>query len=99
VGANFEPIWMKFDMDVVMLKVMLNTPKWRTFKLLGWVHLWNRLVDFDEILYGGDAIEGDLNAIFSNPVPSTIPEWRAFKFLRWLQRNPLITFELIGGFS
>jgi hypothetical protein len=32
-------------------------PKWRTFKLLRWVHLLNRLVDLDEILYGGDGIE------------------------------------------
>jgi hypothetical protein len=90
---------MKFDMDVVMLKVMLNTPKWRTFTLRGWGHRWNRLVDFDEILDGGDAIEGDLSALCANPVPSTIPEWQAFTFLRWLQRNPLITFELIGGFG
>jgi hypothetical protein len=37
----------------------------------------------------------DIDAIFSNPVPSTIPKW-TFKLLRWVQRNPLIRFELIG---
>jgi hypothetical protein len=31
--------------------VALTISKWRTFKLLRMVHLWNRLVDFDEILY------------------------------------------------
>jgi hypothetical protein len=34
-------------------------------------YLLNRLVDFHEILYGGDAIQGDLDAIIFNPVPST----------------------------
>jgi hypothetical protein len=29
----------------------------RTFKPLRWVQLLNRLVDLDEILYGGDGIE------------------------------------------
>jgi hypothetical protein len=32
-------------------------PKWRTFKLLRWVQLLNRLVDLDKILYGDDGIE------------------------------------------
>jgi hypothetical protein len=31
-------------------------------------------VDLDEILYGGDDIEGNLDAIFFNPIASTIPE-------------------------
>jgi hypothetical protein len=85
--------------EVVTLKVTMITPKWRTFKLLKWVHLLNRSVELDEILYGGDAIEDDLNAIFYNPVHSIIPKWRMFKLLRWVQRYPLITFELIGGFG
>jgi hypothetical protein len=42
-------------------------------------------VDLDEILYGGDDIEGDLDSILLNPVASTISKWRTFKFLRWAQ--------------
>jgi hypothetical protein len=57
----------------------------------------NRLVELDEILYEGDAIEDDLSVIFSNPVPSIIPKWRTFKLLGWVQRNPLATSELTGG--
>jgi hypothetical protein len=34
-----------------------------------------------------------------NLVTSAIPKWRTFKLLKWVQRNPLITFELIGGFG
>jgi hypothetical protein len=55
-------------------------------------------VDLDEILYGGDAIQDDIYSILLNPVASTIPKWRTFKLLRWV-KNPLITFELIGGFG
>jgi hypothetical protein len=32
----------------------------------------NRLEDFDKILCGGDAIEGDLDEIIFNPIASTI---------------------------
>jgi hypothetical protein len=39
-------------------------------------------VDLDEILYGGDDIEEDLDAIFFNSVVSTIPKWCMFKLLR-----------------
>jgi hypothetical protein len=59
------------------------------------VRLLNPFVDLDEILYIG----GDLDAIFSNPVPSTIPKWRTFTLLRWVQRNPVTTFELIVEFG
>jgi hypothetical protein len=45
----------------------------------------NRFVDFYEIQYGGHAIEGDLDAVLSNPVLSTIPKWRTFKLLTWMQ--------------
>jgi hypothetical protein len=45
--------------EVMTLKVMSITPKWRTFKLLRWVQLLNHLVDLDEILFGGDYIEED----------------------------------------
>jgi hypothetical protein len=34
-----------------------------------------------------------------NLVASAIPKWRTFKLLRRVQRNPLITFEPIGGFG
>jgi hypothetical protein len=36
-------------------------------------------VDFDEVL-DGDAIEGDLDAIFF--LASAIPKWRTFNFLK-----------------
>jgi hypothetical protein len=55
-------IWMKSCMQVMALK-MTSTPyysiipNWQTFKLLRWLQLLNRLVDLDEILYGGDGIE------------------------------------------
>jgi hypothetical protein len=75
---------MKFCMEVITLKVTSITTKWRTFKRMRWVHLLNRLVELDEILCGGDAIEDDLDAIFSNAIPSTIPKWRTFKLLRWV---------------
>jgi hypothetical protein len=32
----------------------------------------NRLVDLDDVLYGGDDIKGDLESILFNPVASTI---------------------------
>jgi hypothetical protein len=41
----------------------------------------NRLLDFDEVLYG-DVIEGDLYAILFNSIASTIPKWRTFNFLK-----------------
>jgi hypothetical protein len=49
---------IKDDLDFMLFStVASNNPKWRTFKLLRWVQLLNRLVDLDEILYGGDGIE------------------------------------------
>jgi hypothetical protein len=41
-------------------------------------------VDLDEILYGGDDIESDLDSILLNPVALTIPKWWTFKLLRWV---------------
>jgi hypothetical protein len=55
-------------------------------------------VDLDEILYDGDDSEDGLDSILFNAVASTVPKWRTFKLLGWVQRNPLITFEPIGGF-
>jgi hypothetical protein len=49
---------IKADLDSMLLNAVAPTiPKWRTYKLLRWVQLFNRLVDFDETLYGGDDIE------------------------------------------
>jgi hypothetical protein len=56
-------------------------------------------VDLDEILYGDDDIEGDLDSIPLNPVASSIPKWRTFKLLRWVKANTLVTFEPFGGFG
>jgi hypothetical protein len=38
------------------------------------------LVDFYEIWYTGDAIQGDLDAVIFNPKASTILKWLRFKF-------------------
>jgi hypothetical protein len=46
------------------------------------VQLLNRLVDLDEILYGYDGTEDDLDSMLFNPVASTISKWRTFKLLR-----------------
>jgi hypothetical protein len=42
-------------------------------------------VDLDEVLYGGDDIEDDLDSIQFNPVAVTISKWHTFKLLRWVQ--------------
>jgi hypothetical protein len=39
----------------------------------------------DEIVYGGDDIEGDFDATLLNAIVSTIPKWRMFKLLRCMQ--------------
>jgi hypothetical protein len=60
----------------------------------------NRLVDLDEILYGGDGIEYYLDYRLFNPVASTIPKWRTFKLLRCVQLlNRLVDLDeiLYGG--
>jgi hypothetical protein len=46
------------------------------------VQLLNRLVDLDEILYGDDDIEDDLDSMRFNPAASTISKWWKFKLLR-----------------
>jgi hypothetical protein len=51
------------------------------------------LVDFYENQLGGHAIEDDLDAVLSNPVPSTIPKWRTFKLLRWMQNLHQSTWD------
>jgi hypothetical protein len=57
--------------------------KWRKFKLLRLAQILSRLVDLDEVLYGGDGIEYYIDYILFNPVASTIPKWRTFKLLWW----------------
>jgi hypothetical protein len=64
------------------------------------VQILNRLVDLDEILYGGDDIEHYLDYILFNPVASTIQKWRTFKLVRWVQLlNRLVDLDeiLYGG--
>jgi hypothetical protein len=45
------------DIEDDLVSILFNTiastiPKWRTFKVLRWVRLLNRLVELGEILYG-----------------------------------------------
>jgi hypothetical protein len=54
----------------------------------------NPLLDLDEIMYGGNDIEDNLD------IASTIPKFRMFKFLRWVQLlNRLVDLDeiLYGG--
>jgi hypothetical protein len=75
-------------------------PKWLTFKILRWAQLLNRLVELDEILYGGDDIEDDLDSILLKAVASTVTKWRTFKLLRCAQlSNRLMGLdEILFGF-
>jgi hypothetical protein len=43
-------------------------------------------VDLDEILYGGDDFEDDLNSILLNPLASAIPNCKTLKHVWWVQR-------------
>jgi hypothetical protein len=43
----------------------------------------NQFIDFNEISFGGNAIEWD--AITSNPIVLTILKWFRFKTMRWMQ--------------
>jgi hypothetical protein len=49
-------------------------PPLLTFELLGRVH---------EIWYGGNAIQGDLDAVTFNPISSTILKWLRVKVVSW----------------
>jgi hypothetical protein len=42
-------------------------------------------VDLDEILYGGDDVEDDIDSILLNLVASTIPKWWTFERPWWVQ--------------
>jgi hypothetical protein len=49
------------DLDSTLLNPVASIiPKWWTFKFLRWPQLLNRLVELDEIWYGGDDIEYSL---------------------------------------
>jgi hypothetical protein len=53
-------------------------------------------VDFDEILYGSDDVEDDMEYLLLNVVASTIPKWRTFDLLRWAQiLNRLVDLDEI----
>jgi hypothetical protein len=85
---------IEYYLDYISVNPVASTiPKWRTFKLMRWVLLFNRLVDLDEILYGDDEIEDDLDSVLFNPVTSTISKWRTSKLLRRVHLEP------IGGFG
>jgi hypothetical protein len=61
VDILYEDGGTEGDLDSILLNpVALTIPKWRTFKLLTWVQLSNRLMDLDK-MYGGDNIEGDVD--------------------------------------
>jgi hypothetical protein len=46
------------DLDSILFNPVASTiSKWRTFKILSCAKLFNRLVDLDGILHGGDGIE------------------------------------------
>jgi hypothetical protein len=46
------------NLDSILFNaVALTIPKWRKLKLLRCVQLLNRMMDLDDILYGGDSIE------------------------------------------
>jgi hypothetical protein len=42
-------------------------------------------VDLDEILYGGDDVEDDIDFILLSLLASTIAKWRTLNPLRWVQ--------------
>jgi hypothetical protein len=51
----------------------------------------------EESLHEGDDIEGDLDAVFFNPIAPTISEWRIkHSLLRWVQLlNRLVDLDEI----
>jgi hypothetical protein len=94
-----ETLYGGDDIEDNLYSILFNpvpstVSKWRTFKLLRWSKILNRLVDLDEILYGDGDIEYYLVYIPFNPVASTIPKCRTFKLLRWvLLLNPLVDLD------
>jgi hypothetical protein len=73
------------DVDSILFNPVASTiSKWWTFKHLWWVHLFNRAVDLDEMLYGDD-IEDYLDYMLFNSVASTIAKWLTFTLVRRVQ--------------
>jgi hypothetical protein len=56
-------------------------------------------MNLDEILYGGDDTEDDLDSILLKPVSSAISKWRTFKLLRWAKLLNLLVdlYEILYG--
>jgi hypothetical protein len=77
--------WGLWDHQSVCLSVRLSVSSLITL---------NQLVHFYEIQYGGHAINGNLDAVRFNPVPSTIPKWRTYKRLRWMQNLHQLTWDI-----
>jgi hypothetical protein len=46
----------------------------------------------DEMLFGGDDIEDDLDPIVFSPLVSTISKWQTFKLLKWA-----LLLDRLGG--
>jgi hypothetical protein len=64
-------------MDSILLILVASTVlKWRSFKLLKWVQLLNRVSGFGEILCVDDNIKFDLDSILLNDVDIPISKWR-----------------------
>jgi hypothetical protein len=54
----FEGDNVEDDLDSILFGAKASTiPKWRTFKLLRYMQLWNQLVDLDDIFFRGAGIE------------------------------------------
>jgi hypothetical protein len=48
---------------------------------------YEQLIDFHEIWYGGNAIQGDLDANIFTPIASIILKILRLKFVRWALLN------------
>jgi hypothetical protein len=66
--VDFHEIWqedytIEDDLGAIcfFIPIASTIPQWLTFELLRCLHLLNRVVDLDEILYSGDDSEGDLD--------------------------------------
>jgi hypothetical protein len=63
----------EYCLDSMLLNPVASTiPEWRTFELLMSVLLLNRLVNLDQIVYGGNNIEDDPVYILLHPIALTL---------------------------
>jgi hypothetical protein len=74
-----------------------NIPRWRTFKLMTWVPLFNRLLNLDEISHGDDDTEVDLDSLLLNPVAYTIQNGGRSNFCGSCNRLVDLNEILYGG--